>query len=269
VKCEYCDSFLPVFPDNGCCPNCGAVLPAPEPEKPEFPEPPLGIYNGVYGSMEVGQSSVRLQKKITLDQYTDYEISYSELTGAVYQPARGENRGYLCLRCTLNQHTPFPRDWSDAILEPTTIVFKEGANGAFSKVNDYLQSCLETDFHTLQTPKVYFPIPPVGVYQGRSGKLEITQDAVCFVKKFLLIQQTVYRIPFENLVAVAITPASWWNSGELKVRCWQNRRMGFQSCFHDYETSILFHKSDERYFYGIYGFLQECARIANAAREEK
>lgn len=26
VKCEYCDSIIRNVPDNGTCPNCGAVL---------------------------------------------------------------------------------------------------------------------------------------------------------------------------------------------------------------------------------------------------
>lgn len=27
MKCEYCDSIIRAIPDNGICPNCGAVLP--------------------------------------------------------------------------------------------------------------------------------------------------------------------------------------------------------------------------------------------------
>lgn len=274
MKCEYCGSWLREVPDNRCCPNCGGPLGSCGSDEPAeqcgFPEPPLGVYSGVNGWLEIGKNSVRIRKeKIAFTKCTDYEVSYNELTGVVYQPAEGEDNGYLCLRCTLNQHTPFPADWSDGLSDPTAVVFKKGANAAFSKVNAFLQSCLELEFHKLQVPEIRFPDPPIGVYKGRMGTMEITQNAVCFVKKFPLSQQTVYRMPFEDLFAVVIEAPTWVRYGELKVRCWQNRRMGFGNCFYDYETSIFWDRHAERYVYGIYGFLKECARIANAAREER
>lgn len=29
MKCDYCDSYIPQYPANGTCPNCGAALPVP------------------------------------------------------------------------------------------------------------------------------------------------------------------------------------------------------------------------------------------------
>ena len=42
MQCQYCDSHITPYPENGLCPNCGAVLP-PDPTpgwKRVSPEPP-------------------------------------------------------------------------------------------------------------------------------------------------------------------------------------------------------------------------------------
>lgn len=272
MKCEYCDSFLPVFPDNGCCPNCGAVLPAPEPEKPEFTEPPLGIYNGVYGSMEVGQSSVRIRKeRILHTDYSDFEIPYDELTGVVFQPARNRSEGYLSLRCGLNQAMPFPRNCSEGQLDLTTVIVPEDANTKFEKVSAFLNRCVEENRNgsKKRTISMQFPVPPMGAYKGVQGSLEVWENCICITRESLTKQQTRYVMPYKDLFAVAFREASWSESGFINLRCWQNRRMRFDAAAHDAELCLCFQKNMQEQMRHIYRFLQECARIANAAREEK
>ena len=41
MKCDYCGSHIAQHPENGLCPNCGAVLPSPPP--PAAPQRPATV----------------------------------------------------------------------------------------------------------------------------------------------------------------------------------------------------------------------------------
>lgn len=83
MKCEYCDSLLRVAPDNGVCPNCGAVLPQ-EPSGTDRQEPvDVGSYFQRYQPDRVkaikalrADTGMRLtEAKILIDRYFDEHLS--------------------------------------------------------------------------------------------------------------------------------------------------------------------------------------------------
>jgi hypothetical protein len=116
-------------------------------------------------------------------------------------------------------------------------------------------------------PAIRFPEPPVGVYKGKNGMLEITEDAVCFVSGDASGPQ-IYRIPYKDLVEVAVKEATWWRYSTLRVCCWQNRRMRFMKNSWNAEMSMVFNHISKEAFRRVCEFLKACAGIANEARAE-
>jgi hypothetical protein len=218
--------------------------------------------------MEVGQSSVRIRNKISFFQ-SDYTICYDALTGVAFQPAFNGYCGFLSLRCRLNQDTPFPSELRYAGTDVTSIRFNQSGEATFAKIYAFLKWYVDTAKKEQKTTNLAFPMAPCGIYKGYCGTMEIRSDAVCFTRNLSADQMSRYTIPYEDLVAAIYEPSTLLKRGALRLRCKENKNMQFSKRSWDWETSFQFENDRKGQFRYVHGFLMECARIANEAREEK
>lgn len=137
--CPYCDSLVRDVPDNRCCPNCGGPL--GEPEKPKYPEPPLGLYERVNGFLEIQERGVRFYKS-NREQITDRYIPYEELYSVHFVPAK-MYLGFLCVRERSDKTLPLVGTASKATADSTSVIFGNHKNEEFRKIYFFLKAVCE------------------------------------------------------------------------------------------------------------------------------
>lgn len=137
--CPYCDSLVRDVPDNRCCPNCGGPL--GEPEKPKYPEPPLGIYKQTFGFMETQAQGVRFYAKF-LGNITDRYIPYEELCTVCIVPG-GKELGYLSVRGKSNIDLPLASSVREAAADATSVIFTTSKNAQYQKAYDFFKAVCE------------------------------------------------------------------------------------------------------------------------------
>lgn len=137
--CPYCDSRVRQVPDNRCCPNCGGGL--PEPVKPQFPKPPLGVYRGVRGHLEIRENEVLFIKNFFSTGKTIAVIQYSDIQEIYCKSPTWALAGFLCVRDWENRRKPCSATWREQVQDACSIGFHNENAEEFMRVYDFLKEC--------------------------------------------------------------------------------------------------------------------------------
>ena len=143
--CPYCDSLVRDVPDNRCCPNCGGPL--GEPEKPKYPEPPLGIYKQSYGFMEIQEQGVRFYESYR-ERVIDRYIPYGEVYSVHFVPARRilgllPILGLLSIREKNDKKLPLAGTVLKAAGDATSVIFGKFEKEQYEKAYDFFKAVCE------------------------------------------------------------------------------------------------------------------------------
>jgi len=226
-----------------------------------FPDTPLCVYGGrIRDSLEIKENSVVIRNDaMSPCWYQEYEFRFEELTDVYFKASADLYTGYLSIRGRFNQWMPVPTSRRGTRRDMTTVIFSTDHSYAFRKVYEFLQKCIEINRENpkvLQKPSVQ---PPIGVYKGVMGQLDMTEDCVIFTKKMPGYTRTCCTVTYKDLWDVSLEKPTFWTNGELRVRCWQNRKipMTHPSAL---ETNLVFTKKHRAEFEKIYEFLKMCCK---------
>ena len=224
-----------------------------------FPDPPLGVYGGACGdTLEIRKDSVVFGK---YDAFTKYrrsvEVRYEELTDAAFQPSVGFNTGILSVRSRMNEEMPFPDKEIAAGLDPTSMLFLTEHSHIFCVLYEFFQKCIDAANRCPRKITKTEQQPPIGVYKGVGGHLELTEDSVIFRHSRLLGIRASYRVAYDDVVKVVLEKPTFWRNGSLKLKCWQDRFAKFED-FTCVDTSLCFQDRYLKDFQKVYAFLEKC-----------
>ena len=141
MKCPYCDSRVSPVPDNRVCPHCGGTL--GDRRKPKFPDPPLGVYKGVSGYMEIREESVFFFKKFAFGETLQCEIPYEELIGVFMDSPSIFFAGFLCVRSWEKRHVPFSQKWMESVNDEAAVGFHYEDKKKYTRAYEFLKQCAE------------------------------------------------------------------------------------------------------------------------------
>ena len=141
--CPYCDSRIGVLPDNRSCPHCGAPLGVVKHRKPQFPEPPLGIYKGVSGYIEIGTCSVSFSKKFPFNDRISCVVPYEDILDVALEPPTVFFAGFLCVRRWQDRQIPLARKWMESANDATSVGFHFDKRKDFLQVYEFLKQCAD------------------------------------------------------------------------------------------------------------------------------
>ena len=118
-----------------------------------------------------------------------------------------------------------------------------------------------------------FPEPPIGAYKNLLGDVaEITSDALVFRMCFGFWQYKTQIIPYTDIYNVQYEPGNWFFGGWLCVHTWEEKYKPLPKtmlgCLKE-KIQFYIRWREKNKFSGMIDYLQQCAEIANAAREEK
>ena len=226
-----------------------------------FPDPPLGVYGGSNRTIiEIKENSVVIREDTSgFRWYQQYELRFEELTDVYFRASANWYYGYLSVRGRFNRWMPIPNNARSAMWDPMSVRFWTEQSHAFWKVYDFLRKCVEI---ARENPKVLTrpqTPPPIGVYKGVMGCLEMTEDSAILTKKMPGHPKTCCTMAYEDLYDVSLDKPTFWTNGELRVRCWQNRKIPIEHPFAT-ETNLIFTKKQTAEFEKIYEFLKSCCR---------
>ena len=151
MKCPYCDSRVSPVPDNRVCPHCGGPLgepkspdlPLAEPKEYCFPTPPLGVYKGVSGHMEIKEKSVFFFKKLSSGKLLECEVPYEELASVFMDPPSVFFAGFLCVRSWQDRHIPFSKKRLECIYDEAAVGFYYEDKKKYTRAYEFLKQCAE------------------------------------------------------------------------------------------------------------------------------
>ena len=130
------------------CPDCGRSLRAKK--KLNFPQPPIGRYNGEDGeALVITEEAVVFYKHnkylpvILADTITEVQaIPFNEIYAVYYRPLHKWNPGILSVRSVQNKLQPVATEMSVARYDNTSIHFVRAKNN-FKDVYLFLKQCAD------------------------------------------------------------------------------------------------------------------------------
>ena len=137
--CPYCDSRVREVPDNRCCPNCGGPL--GQQPKPKFPKPPLGVYRGVRGHLEIRENEVVFSKNFLGMGKTIAVIQYEDIKEIYCKAPTWLLAGFLCVRDWENRKKPYSTTWQEQVQDACAIGFYNEYAEEFMQVYEFLKEC--------------------------------------------------------------------------------------------------------------------------------
>ena len=223
MKCSYCDSVIPKMPEDGHCPNCGAVLGYERVDRssiiyPNVPKGTFGMIEGKlkkwYDHIEVGENSITLYKS-DLKEWTVKTVLFSELYDVVFVPFDGLRGGSLCLRSEQEREKVLPPNFSFNLSADKLAVLMSRENIAeYKKVYEFLRQCVLLN-RGARRPAVEAANSPYGSHEGATGFVEVWENCVHFHSRYFDTVRTVF---FESLAEVSFSKAGSNADGVLSVR---------------------------------------------------
>ena len=221
MKCSYCDSVIPKMPEDGHCPNCGAVLADVQPQQGnplfqsiQLPKPPIGKYgwNGQY--FMVDESSITIHQEFaTLRSKT---ILLSELYDVAFEPVRFPFAGHLTVRSQQDMLKKLPRNNStDGANEADTFLISFDMVDKMRKVYEYLRQCICLLRGARQPSREEEKTGIYGKHTGMYGHIELWGNCVHFYNRFFGTTRTIF---FDQLAEVTLRKADSSHYGVLAVR---------------------------------------------------
>lgn len=273
--CPYCESLIRKMPDSGTCPNCGAPLGAYRSSYRaegqaalSFPEPPVGIYKDVAGYLEVSKDSVTFYRnQWPLAAKTRRTIPLREIFAVSFEQGASFRSGFLCVRQWQDRHLPLAASGAEAVLDETSVYFRQSKNAEFHRVYVFLQQCAEIvkqahlDLCDGEAGSL------LGKYTGYYGYMELGADAVTICKKLPLSLPSERVIPYAEIAEVAFREAKGQHDGGLSIRGRNNGKIlttALSDALID-DTSIDFSERSNDKMRRVYDFLM--GHVKNNFRE--
>ena len=123
--------------DEKFCSNCGQeISPVEEIAAVDFPEPPIGRYEGIDGYIDLSFCTLTIRKEI-LGKTVEHAISFDDVTDVIFHQASDKEMGYLAIREKKGSYLPIESEL-DASCDEKALVFGGEMNDAFSRVYHYL-----------------------------------------------------------------------------------------------------------------------------------
>ena len=122
--------------------------------------------------------------------------------------------------------------------------------------------------------KIRFPKPPIGIYKNMWGSsITIAEDAFMIHREMFSGDIRERTIPYKRLYKVYFGRNGKRRAGWISVQAWEDRYDRIADTFwrasgDRIASTIMFDPDRVDDFTMVSDFLQQCAEIANAAREE-
>lgn len=124
--------------DANFCSACGRELAAPAATAPiNIAEPPIGIYEGIDGCVELSFCTMSFHKKIH-SQIIERTVSYDDIIDVEFQEASKSDIGFLAIREKNEKLLPVETE-TDAAGNETALLFEKQMNEQFCNVYSYLK----------------------------------------------------------------------------------------------------------------------------------
>lgn len=263
MKCGYCDSVLRKIPEDGCCPNCGALI-SPVCRRNldiRFPAAPVGRYKDAAGYLEITEDSVTFYRKHFIKGYAR-TIPFRELYDISFDEGKAWSAGYLCVREWQDRQNPTIQDAAEAVFDATSVYFPLMQNTQFEQLYQYLKRCMAMVTAAQENTQPPDDAELYGQYDGFYGYMELRSDSIMFSKKLLLAAPTQRIIAYTDIAEVSFKEAREQYSGGLSVRGrndGKNMRNALVNAVVD-ETSIDFSVSANKKMRRVYTFLMDQVR---------
>lgn len=123
-----------------CCDICGQILSGIELTNTEaVSEPPVGVYEGLDGTLEISLVSLTIRKQL-LSQQTEHVVLFDDIDQVEFHSASGEDVGFLAIR-EIGSDKPLAETAADAACDKKSVLLEEKENGNFLRVYQFLKYC--------------------------------------------------------------------------------------------------------------------------------
>ena len=120
-----------------CCDICGQILSGIELTNTEaVSEPPVGVYEGLDGTLEISLVSLTIRKQL-LSQQTEHLVLFDDIAQVKFQTAPSAGIGFLAIR-NINVSKPLAETLEDATGSETALLISEDMNEEFEAIYRFL-----------------------------------------------------------------------------------------------------------------------------------
>ena len=135
----FCPNCGKASADEKFCSNCGQeISPVEEIAAVDFPEPPIGRYEGIDGYIDLSFFTLTIHKEI-LGNSVEHTVAYHDIADVVFHKASDEGKGFLAIRERKESYLPVENEL-DASCDEKTLVFSKKDNREFGEIFMYLQT---------------------------------------------------------------------------------------------------------------------------------